>query len=65
MTVSAHRLALVASSLLLPTLLVATGAEAREEERSTVARLGSAAVRISPPLARLEAGLQLVPAAPC
>jgi hypothetical protein len=31
------------------------------EKRPTVAGLISAAVRISPPLARLEAGLQIVP----
>ncbi len=36
-------------------------ASAAQEERPAVARLISAALEISPPLARLEAGLQVVP----
>ena len=37
------------------------GASHSVEERPAVARLISAAVEISPPLARLEAGLRMVP----
>ncbi len=41
--------------------VVPAGAAPVAEERPAVARLISAAVGISPPLARLEAGLQMVP----
>ncbi len=48
--------------LLLSILATVTPtAASAEEERPAVARLISAAVQISPPLARLEAGLQVVP----
>ena len=48
--------------LLLAVLAATTPATAAAaEERPAVARLISAAAEISPPLARLEAGLQLVP----
>ncbi len=48
--------------LLLVILATVTPAAASAvEERPAVARLISAAVEISPPLARLEAGLQVVP----
>ena len=49
--------------ILLVAILAATtpATAAAEEERPAVARLISAAVEISPQLARLEAGLQVVP----
>ena len=48
--------------LLLAVLAAVTPAAASDaEERPAVARLISTAAEISPPLARLEAGLQLVP----
>ena len=48
--------------LLVAVLAATTPATASaREERPAVARLISAAAEISPPLARLEAGLQLVP----
>jgi len=56
-----------AASVLLILLMVSLAAVARAgvatatETRPAVARLVSAAVEISPPLARLEAGLQMVP----
>ena len=51
--------------LSLSSAIVAAGAPAGDatasEKRPTVAGMVSAAVRISPPLARLETGLQMVP----
>ena len=43
------------------TAVVLAGAATADEERPALARLVSAAVGVSPPLARLEAGLQMVP----
>lgn len=54
--------------VIMAVVLPAGGAPASAstaEERPAVARLVSAAVGISPPLARLEAGLRMVPLAPC
>lgn len=55
--------AAVALLILLPIVFAVTsaGVAAATEKRPTVAGLISAAVKISPPLARLEAGLQMVP----
>jgi hypothetical protein len=55
--------AAVALLILLPIVFAVTsaGVAAATEKRPTVAGLISAAVGISPPLARLEAGLQMVP----
>lgn len=55
--------AVLALLILLLSILatVTPTAASAEEERPAVARLISAAVEISPPLARLEAGLQVVP----
>ena len=54
---------LVPIGLLVATMaaVVPAGAAPAAEERPAVARLVSAAVGISSPLARLEAGLQMVP----
>ena len=54
-------LALIGRSVVIMAAVVPAGAAPAVEERSAVARLISAAVGISPPLARLEAGLQMVP----
>jgi hypothetical protein len=56
--------AFLAVLILTPTIFAATaraGAATAEEKRNTVANLVSAAVKLSPSLARLEAGLQMVP----
>ena len=58
--------AVLAVLILTPTIFAATaraGAAPAEEKRNTVASLVSAAVKLSPSLARLEAGLQMVPRA--
>ena len=59
----ARCVAAVAVLVLLPVIFAATPGKAASttEERPAVARLISAAVEISPRLARLEAGLQMVP----
>lgn len=54
-------LALTCLSVGVMAAVVPVGAEPTPEERPAVARLISTAVGISPPLARLEAGLQMVP----
>ncbi len=54
-------LALIGLSVVIMAGVVPAGAAPAAEERPAVARLISAAVGISPPLARLEAGLQMVP----
>lgn len=53
----------VAVLVLLPVIFAVApaGAAPTSEVRITVASLISAAVKVSPPLARLEAGLQMVP----
>lgn len=56
--------AVLAVLILMPTILTAaTRADAvpATEKRNTVANLVSAAVKLSPSLARLKAGLQMVP----
>ena len=56
--------AVLAVLILTPTIFAAAaraGAAPAEEKRNTVASLVSAAVKLSPSLARLEAGLQMVP----
>jgi hypothetical protein len=56
--------AVLAVLILTPTIFAAAaraGAAPAEERRNTVANLVSAAVKLSPSLARLEAGLQMVP----
>ena len=47
--------------MMITTAAVPAGAAPPSGERPVVASLVSAAVRLSPPLARLEAGLQMVP----
>ena len=54
-------LALIGLSVAIMAAKMPVGAASAAEERPAVARLISAAVGISPPLARLEAGLQMVP----
>ena len=54
-------LAMIGLSVVIMAAVVPAGAAPAAEERPSVARLVSAAVEISPPLARLEAGLQMVP----
>ena len=54
-------LALIGLAMAIMTSVVPAGAASAAEERPAVARLISAAEGISPPLARLEAGLQMVP----
>ena len=53
----------VALLVLLPVIFTVApaGAAPTSEARATVAGLISTAVKVSPPLARLEAGLQMVP----
>lgn len=56
--------AVLAVLILTPTIFAAAaraGAAPATEKRNTVANLVSAAVKLSPSLARLEAGLQMVP----
>ena len=54
-------LAVIGWLLMITTAAVPAGAAPPSGERPVVASLVSAAVRLSPPLARLEAGLQMVP----
>jgi hypothetical protein len=54
-------LILIVLSVVIVAAVVPAGAAPATEERPAVARLISAAVGISPPLARLEAGLKMVP----
>jgi len=54
-------LILLGLSLAVVAAVAPAGDAAASERRPTVSALISAAVRISPPLARLEAGLQMVP----
>ena len=54
-------LAMIGLSVVIMATVVPAGGAPAVEERPAVARLISAAVGISPPLARLEAGLQMVP----
>ena len=54
-------LVLIGLTVAIMAAVVPAGAAPAAEERRTVARLVSEAFGISPPLARLEAGLQMVP----
>ncbi len=54
-------LVLIGLTVAIVAAVVPAGAAPSSEERRAVARLVSEAVGISPPLARLEAGLQMVP----
>jgi hypothetical protein len=56
-----HSAILAATLAMLSAPAFATAAETGKDLRPTVARLITAAVEISPQLARLEAGLQMVP----
>ena len=64
-TLRAGPLAVVLTVAVLTTAIMGVASSPEDatasEKRPTVAGLISAAVRISPPLARLEAGLQMVP----